>query len=271
MKFKLLNDLHLEFEALEIPVCKDEAETTLILAGDIHVGIGAYDFINEMCGRFLNVILVAGNHEYYNNNIFAVADAWNNYAKGWHNFYFLDNDTVDLTWGFETVTVIGGTLWTDCGTQHPDAWFIKQQLENGMNDFTCITTQDDMTGEVRTFKVHDAVYEHDKTVDFIRAALEECETTQPDAVIVVTHHLPTFDIMAEKWKTAPHTKMNHGFATNLNGLIYKYKPTVWCCGHTHDTINKVVDETQFYCNPRGYAPFAINPEFDVNFTFEVQG
>jgi len=59
MKIQVMSDLHLEFGAFEIP--RTDADV-IVLAGDIHVGIKAIDWIKNQTKP---VIYVLGNHEYY--------------------------------------------------------------------------------------------------------------------------------------------------------------------------------------------------------------
>ncbi|KAJ5741136.1 hypothetical protein N7493_001008 [Penicillium malachiteum] len=66
--FQVLSDLHLEISQLyssyEIPVCADH----LILTGDIGRLIdyeGYHDFLKTQKDQFKSVILVLGNHEFY--------------------------------------------------------------------------------------------------------------------------------------------------------------------------------------------------------------
>jgi len=270
MKFKLLNDLHLEFGDFEVPKTLEDKDTILLLAGDIHVGVAGMDFVTKMCDQFKYVYMVAGNHEFYNHNLWDVTAAWKKFEVPNANFVFLDNDIDYFVEGDKTVAILGGTLWTDMGQDEEDAWFIKQHIQHGMNDFRIIKTQNEDTGDENCFTVYDAAHEHDKTVEFLDAALKQANEKEVDAIIVMTHHLPTFKVVAQKWKTPLNQKMNHAFATDLDWLIEKHKPTVWVCGHTHDSIVKDVGDTLILCNPRGYFPFALNPIFNENMIFELE-
>lgn len=80
-KFKLVSDLHLEFykegdEVYRPPVEKDDANTVLLLAGDIHVGTKALPWIEEMTKRYRHVVYVLGNHEFYGQEWYKTLDFW---------------------------------------------------------------------------------------------------------------------------------------------------------------------------------------------------
>ena len=60
MKLQILSDIHLEFGPFKIP--KTDADV-IILAGDIHIGTAAVDWIKSQTKK--PVLYVAGNHEYY--------------------------------------------------------------------------------------------------------------------------------------------------------------------------------------------------------------
>ena len=74
MKIQLMSDLHFEFGwKMKLTPHKD---TILVLAGDIdsrHKNLG--DFIKYACDNYKEVIMVAGNHEFYH-RIFPSTTPW---------------------------------------------------------------------------------------------------------------------------------------------------------------------------------------------------
>jgi hypothetical protein len=40
-------------------------------------------------------------------------------------------------------------------------------------------------------------------------------------------------------------------------------------GHTHSSFRYKIGECRVVCNPRGYFPMEINPNFDPNFEIEI--
>ena len=82
MKFRVLSDLHLEFTdgMYDLPVMEDEQDTVLLLAGDIGVvrRTESYlPFMEEMAERFLHVVSIAGNHEFYHSSFVLTRDLMN--------------------------------------------------------------------------------------------------------------------------------------------------------------------------------------------------
>ena len=68
MKMRFMSDLHLEFGPFEIPTLDDDADTVLVLAGDVAPAKrpALYkDFIRDAVSRFKHVIWIQGNHEHY--------------------------------------------------------------------------------------------------------------------------------------------------------------------------------------------------------------
>ena len=43
------------------------------------------------------------------------------------------------------------------------------------------------------------------------------------------------------------------YASDMIGVIERYKRALWVHGHTHDFPGYVVDRTMIVCNPRGYS------------------
>jgi hypothetical protein len=50
------------------------------------------------------------------------------------------------------------------------------------------------------------------------------------------------------------------FVSDLEALLGPAR--LWIHGHTHDSFDYRVADTRIACNPRGYAPFALNPDFN---------
>lgn len=74
---------------------------------------------------------------------------------------------------------------------------------------------------------------------------------QAPADVVVTHHMPTFRSVHERWKNAGHA--NWGFASEDDDLIEIIKPKLWIHGHTHDKCDYMYNDiTRVVCNPLGY-------------------
>ena len=65
--------------------------------------------------------------------------------------------------------------------------------------------------------------------------------------VVITHHLPTYSLICDKYFDHP---MNSFFATNLHNLIKQ--ADIWCCGHSHHVEYSKIGKCRCYLNPIGY-------------------
>jgi Icc-related predicted phosphoesterase len=59
------------------------------------------------------------------------------------------------------------------------------------------------------------------------------------------------------------------FASNLENLMDGDRPAFWVHGHMHESYDYGIYGTRVVCNPRGYAPDALNPEFRPDWVMEV--
>lgn len=258
MKFRLLSDLHLEFERQVTdfvpPTQKDDyRDTVLILAGDIGVGTDAEPFIRAMSDVFYKVVFILGNHEFYHNEYYDVRSKWAKMSLP-KNVHFLDNAVVE----FDGVRIIGSTLWTDFNNGD---WFSMQRAKQGMNDYhLCTIYRENRYGRLSP---DDTVAAHKEAREFIAQTLQR---PFEGKTIVVTHHLPHPICVHDKWKGSP---LNSAYVSNLDDIIRNNDIAVWCHGHTHDNVDIEVHNTRILCNPRGYNPMQLNRGFDDDFTFEL--
>ena len=68
-------------------------------------------------------------------------------------------------------------------------------------------------------------------------------------IVVVTHHLPTLQVVA------PHHKgsvLNSAFASEYGDLIAGSRIDAWIYGHSHTNIDAVIGSTRIICNQMGY-------------------
>ena len=72
---------------------------------------------------------------------------------------------------------------------------------------------------------------HEFCLDFIKHSLTESTTKH---IVVVTHHLPTLEVVAHHHKGSV---LNSAFATELSGLIADSRIDAWIYGHSHTNIN----------------------------------
>jgi predicted phosphodiesterase len=94
---------------------------------------------------------------------------------------------------------------------------------------------------------------HTESLGFLDKTLGEAKGLGKQCV-VITHHMPLYELIHEKYREAQMEPYNQWFASRLNSLVEKYASCVkgWVYGHTHTgSVAKFYDVT-FYCNPVGY-------------------
>lgn len=236
MKIQYASDLHLEFHENSrwlrdnplVPV-----GDILVLAGDIgYLGDEMYSkhpFWDWCADNFGQTLIVPGNHELYKNfDINDLTEGWTEQIR--HNVRAVYNKVVHI----DDIDLIMSTLWAKI---HPaDAYF----TEHGVTDFRRICN-----GEYRlSWDRFDD--EHERCVDFIKRSVAQ-STAQKR--VVVTHHVPSFDLMADEFKGS---RINGAFTSDLNLLIETLPVDFWIYGHSHRNIDGEIGGTKIVSNQLGY-------------------
>lgn len=238
MKFRLVSDLHLEFypdaesaQPLVESLACDGVETC-VLAGDI-VAANCLDRVTWLTSRYPDTkfLWVPGNHEYYGGSLDRVDARMRELADATPNLFLLDCARHGR--------FVGATLW------YPEPAALWDWL-----------TWSDHRAIVGAVKLFEKAERHR---EFLQNAVQSED-------IVVTHMLPHPAAVAPRWHG--HDS-NAYFVHNMSALIEDRQPLVWCFGHTHDSVDVHVGRTRLLCNPAGYHPNALNPDFDPALTVEV--
>lgn len=150
--------------------------------------------------------------------------------------HFLDNDEIVIN----GIRFLGATLWTDF-----NLFGIEQQSAsmaagmNGLNDFRLIND-----GGV-PFTPSDAAALCNQSINWLKTKL--IKESSLVKTVVVTHHLPSMQSVADRYK---NDVLSACFASNLDELFGYSK--LWIHGHTHDSFDYMSNGTRVVCNPRGY-------------------
>lgn len=230
MKFQVLSDLHLEFlkKAPEIPVIGDN----LVLAGDIgYAGSSIWrEFLRGCRAKYKHIYYVAGNHEFYNGTYGERLRIMREEAGA--GLTFLEKDVADIEG--TSLRVVGTTLWTDVPPEE------SYEVSNIMSDYRKIRYSG------RPLKVVDTNYMHQEARKYLRQEIDRCTEEGRDA-LVVTHHLPSFEMVDDKYKG----ENNYGFASECDDLI---RPPVkfWVCGHSHTQMVKEINGVPVVIGAVGY-------------------
>jgi len=277
MKIKIVSDLHLEFSDIDIP---NNGCDVLVLSGDILLADVLHDFPVDydnttICSKrqiqairfrdflrycsedFPNVIYVAGNHEFYHGKFHQSLDTLKKECLQLPNVHFLEDNAVTI----DDIIFVGGTLWTDMMQGDP---LVMMDAERGMSDFFVI--KNDQNG-YRSISALDTIRRHRKTLEYIHVTVNNAS---PDKkIVVVGHHAPSFQSVAEKYK---NDQLNGAFGSNLSNFILAHpRINIWTHGHMHNASDYMIGSTRIVCNPRGYCNDGYEEDtgWDINMVVEI--
>lgn len=240
MKIQVLSDLHLEFMWPDnfksfLSMLDPEGVDVLVLAGDICTNTILLDVLYKICQKYstADVVYVHGNHEFYGSTKEIVASKTKEASKQIKNLHWLDcTEAVIAGQRF-----IGAPLWFEFNESN-------EYYEQYLNDFHVI------------YGFKSWVYdENHRAMDFFAKELKTSD-------IVITHHLPSNKSVAKRFE---NSELSRFYVCDLESLIKERNPKLWIHGHTHDSFDYQIESstgiTRIVCNPHGYWPNDINPDF----------
>jgi len=259
-----MSDTHLEFYnsghlGPSIPVYDDELDTVLLLAGDIGVAMkpeSYTDFLYEMSERFMYVVYIAGNHEFYGGSLVNGRDIINKHIRGLDNVEMVEREVLE----FDGVRVLAATLWTDFDGANPISMQTAQQF---MSDYRTIRTgnADDPTSH--RLYADDLLHDFKKSRDFI---FDELDNAKKDGkrCVVMTHHAPSRLSISPQFLDSD---INGAFVSDLaNAIIDTDYEFTWVHGHVHQNHDYMLGKCRVICNPYGYhnENNFFNPELEID-------
>ena len=272
MRVHIFSDLHLEFGACEFPpeVRAGQAADLVLLAGDIHTQRRGPRWAADTFTA--PVAMILGNHEAYGDSLTASIAAQRKSAVASaagrrHPVRVLERETWTMAAADGTpVRVIAATLWTDFalfGAARQDR--MMDDAHHAMNDFQMIRTTAGLFKQERPLTPSDCLRLHRESRAFL-----ESELAQPfDGVtIVMTHHAPSGRSLPESRHGDP---INAAYASDLEALIERTQPQLWVHGHIHASSDYHIGSTRVVCNPRGYFPSHLNPDFNPALVVDLAG
>jgi Icc-related predicted phosphoesterase len=262
MKVKVVSDLHLECCEQGHGVPDLGEGDILILGGDILCARhfkknGALrkvyrDFLTKCADNFMHVLYIAGNHEAYGYNYEGTWDVLKENLP--HGIHLMEDSVVKISdWVF-----IGSTFWTDFRNENALEMMEAAQC---MNDYKVIR----ITQKYRKMNPDDTLSFHKQSKQFL---LDQLELFKNQKIWVLTHHAPSYQSVHPKYRTSGIA--NGAYVSDLDDFILNH-PQIkyWSHGHTHESFDYMIGECRVICNPRGYYPTEINPNFDPNFEIEI--
>lgn len=242
MRIQYFSDIHLEFGPATIP--HTDADV-IIAAGDI----GIYKQGVEWLKTFKKpVIYVAGNHEFYENELNATLSAIRAESQA-SNVHFLENEKLVL----DGVRFLGCTLWSDLGGEDNDR---VDRLQRSVNDFRKIRYGMEPF-DMEVFKLL-----HLQSREWLE---QELKRPFSGKTVVVTHHAPT----QWSWNDSPNAVKRYAYCSDLKPLLHQYDVSAWVHGHTHSLSDYRCAGARILCNPRGYLGKKIVDEFNPAKIIEI--
>lgn len=240
MRLYIASDVHLEFGEPWEPADLDY--DVLVLAGDIHLGAKGFTRFRGWMGRWM--VYVAGNHEFYGQNLPAtIRELHSKSAEGERvGSFFLEKSSTVI----DGVRFLGTTLWTDFklfGVDRRDE--AMAYAERTMDDYRKIIAIKDGPTKVM-LAPQDTLRFHERAVEWLARELAK---PHPGPTVVVTHHAPSMQSIAPKFRADLVTA---AFASNLEAMIEEHQPAVWIHGHSHVACDYHIGATRVVANPRGY-------------------
>ncbi len=260
MKLALASDLHSEFyrDTHWLPSFTEEPDI-LVLAGDIDVGIEAVNTVNKIAETLpaTTILWVAGNHEFYRQNILQTRQAYAQAFASNPRIHFLDNNSITINgWTF-----LGCTLWSGfdgLGVEQQN--HVMELISREIPDFNLIRWGDDQ----QLFSPNMALTLHRESYAWLDSMLSE---NDPDKTIVITHFPPSLKARH------PHfaiTEQNAYFSAHCDTLITKHQPKYWLYGHNHWNDCIKMGNTTLISNQFGYPEEqGIIPLYDEDFSINL--
>lgn len=267
MKIALCSDLHLEMA--DLPIENTEEADVLILAGDIltaeqmhdHplpvkpyspgeidtlgynqiLSLRYRDFIKKCSEEFPEVVVIAGNHEFYRGRWSASISHLREEYSRYKNIHLLERDT----WFYKDILFLGATLWTDMNRDDP---VTLHSISGMLNDYHMI--RNDECGFTKLRPAH-TVARHRKTVEYFKSVLDGNKSKK---TVVISHHAPSSLSIDERYRG--DIIMNGAYFSDLSEVILDNPQiSIWCHGHTHTDFDYQIGDTRVVCHPRGYCGY----------------
>ena len=312
MHVTYLSDIHLELrKKLPKDITKLFPENfganILVLAGDIGNPFSdLYKTFLELCvSRFLYVLVVSGNHEYYTSTkrqrtmeetdqqisriceatgaqhltVGKAFDVPNDISDKNHDITDNNYDSSDNNYD-SGYRFVGCTLWSE----------VDRSAENIMNDYSNIYLNFGVPGIVRQRRMEGVMgprdfmrpknlYVREGTKSLRYTDVLNLHNTHRDyiiqeinkareenkKVIIVTHHAPSYRMVLSDM-SVDISDHDKCYGTNLEHL-FNDPVVAWISGHTHDSKNIAVNNIPSVSNCYGYP---IQKFTDTKFTFETK-
>lgn len=153
--------------------------------------------------------------------------------------HLLDNQSLTLG----GVRFYGTTLWTDFALysnhQDHDPALIEEKAQRFMPDFSVIKAD-----ESNAFTIAESQRLHADALAWL-----DSELSLPfnGPRVVISHHAPLAECIPNKYQG---DDLSPAFASHLPHFMGRMN--LWIHGHVHEPVDRVVEGTHVFANPRGY-------------------
>jgi predicted MPP superfamily phosphohydrolase len=218
----------------------------VVLAGDVHNGLRGMVYADQVA-RYLAapVVYLAGNHEFYHQNMDRLLPALSRAAAGTQGrVQFLENASASFTMNGERLHVLGCTLWTDYALNGAPS-LAMETAQARMNDHRFITSA---AGVLRP---RQALARHETSRLWLHTSLAQLRKTEPGSrIVIATHHAPSRAALGTRTGgIAP------AYGSDMLAEFTPYAPAAWIHGHTHYRHETVDHGITLVSAPRGYVGY----------------
>lgn len=265
-----VSDIHLERKISYPKLVRKE--NNLALLGDIGDPFkdNYTDFLSYASDRWENVFLLAGNHEYWQAkyNYYDVNEKINDVVVKFDNVLFLNNTSSSL---LPNYIILGTTLWSHIlsfsslsfspsSSASLSSYNLKKPL---MGDDLKINLVDKTFNELHFQSVNwlkSQIFDYKQKQENLKYKQKEIKgqnlnykqannkekvkEKEEKQIVVLTHYLPSYKLIIEKYRYGFYSKYHDRFASDLDEII---QPPIsyWLCGHSHCILETQING--IYC------------------------
>jgi len=269
ISMQIASDLHLEFYTGPADFSSFIVPSAPILAllGDIGIPLenNIYArFLLSMADKFQLVLVLAGNHEYYNSRgthtVSEVKKAIQEICDSHPRLVFMDKTSLLVN----GVRILGCSLWSFI----PE--FAYAQSENYLNDYRMIYYNNPDGSKAKLSAKISTSWFHDEST-WLQTEVSQSMQRGEHSTVILTHHTPSFYYTAEPewnthpWKSFPASDTVHGerwvnccFSSSMESIFANHKNVgnsnvkLWAYGHSHFNNDQQLWGTRLVSNQRGY-------------------
>lgn len=310
LQIQIASDLHIEFygtatsEELDKLVIPNAP--VLVLLGDIGIPTHASyrNFLLMQAERFQAVLILSGNHEYYNvqdpedvlpppmagsqqpvlsssslsspNVCYSVDDmesAIERICAESPRLHYVDNTCVRFGSGATAPALLCTPLWSHVPKE------AMNEVGGLMNDYfksyvRCNhqdTQISDHEGRALVPLTPQITSQwHAMAVGWLERSIERLQVSGCECIGLVSHHAPTMRGTSHPRHEHSGSLVKHAFATELYS-VYQHQPSVvfWAYGHTHFNNDRMSHGIRLVCNQRGYRE-SVAPSYNPSCTLNLR-